>query len=112
MGPSERIEIRSMIEDAYPDEEFPLSAFAVPTVAPGRTFLEKVFLLHKEFNRPNGCTRIERITRHMYDIAKMMDKPFASEAMNNKILYEDNVSHRSQFTAWSGLDYASHLPQT
>ena len=112
MEPSERIEIRSMIEDAYPDEEFSLSAFAVPTVVPGRTFLEKVFLLHEEFNRPNGCTRIERITRHMYDIVKMMDKPFASEAMNNKILYEDIVSHRSQFTAWSGLDYASHLPQT
>ena len=104
MEPSERIEIRSMIEDAYPDEEFSLSAFAVPTVVPGRTFLEKVFLLHEEFNRPNGCTRIERITRHMYDIVKMMDKPFASEAMNNKILYEDIVSHRSQFTAWSGLD--------
>ncbi len=48
----------------------------------------------------------------MYDIVKMTDKPFASEAMNNKILYEDIVSHRSQFTAWSGLDYASHLPQT
>ncbi len=112
MEPYERIEIRSMIEDAYPDEEFALSAFAVPTVVPGRTFLEKVFLLHEEFNRPNGCTHIERITRHMYDIVKMMDKPFASEAMNNKILYEDIVSHRSEFTAWSGLDYASHLPQT
>ena len=48
MEPSERIEIRSMIEDAYPDEEFSLSAFAVPTVVPGRTFLEKVFLLHEE----------------------------------------------------------------
>ena len=112
MEPSEKIEICSMIEDAYPDEDFSLSAFAVPTVVPGRTFLEKVFLLHEEFNRPNGCTRIERITRHMYDIVKMMDKPFASEAMNNKTLYEDIVLHRSQFTAWSGLDYTTHLPQT
>lgn len=112
MEPSEKIEIRSMIEDAYPDEDFSSSTFAVPTVVPGRTFLEKVFLLHEEFNRPNGCTHIERITRHMYDIVKMMDKPFASEAMNNKTLYEDIVSHRSQFTAWSGLDYTKHLPQT
>lgn len=112
MEPSEKIEIRSMIEDAYTDEEFSLSTFTVPTVIPGRTFLEKVFLLHEEFNRPNGCTHIERITRHMYDIVKMMDKPFVSEAMNNKTLYEDIVSHRSQFTAWSGLDYTKHLPQT
>ena len=79
---------------------------------PGRTFLEKVFLLHEEFNRPNGCTHIERITRHMYDIVKMMDKPFAMEAMQDVQLYEDIVTHRKKFTAWSGLDYTSHLPHT
>ena len=112
MEPSEKVEMRSMIEDAYPNEEFSLPVFAVSTVVPGRTFLEKVFLLHEEFNRPNGCTHIERITRHMYDVVKMMDKPFAVDAMNNKTMYEDIVSHRKQFTAWSGLDYATHLPHT
>ncbi len=112
MEPSEKVEMRSMIEDAYPDEEFSLPTFTVPTVIPGRTFLEKVFLLHEEFNRPNGCTHIERITRHMYDIVKMMDKPFAMEAMQNVQLYEDIVAHRKKFTAWSGLDYTTHLPHT
>ena len=112
MEPSEKIEIRSMIEDAYPEEDFSLPTFAIPTVIPGRTFLEKVFLLHEEFNRPNGAIHLDRITRHMYDIVKMMDKPFATEAINNKILYEDIVSHRRQFTSWSGLDYTTHLPQT
>ena len=98
--------------ETYPDEAFVLPPFAVPTVVPGRTFLEKVFLLHEEFNRPGGCTHIERITRHMYDVVKMMDKPFAVEAMNNRELYNDIVSHRKQFTAWSGLDYDLHRPQT
>lgn len=112
MEPFEKIEMRSMIEEAYPDEAFVLPPFAVPTVVPGRTFLEKVFLLHEEFNRPGGCTHIERITRHMYDVVKMMDKPFAVEAMNNRELYNDIVSHRKQFTAWSGLDYDLHRPQT
>lgn len=112
MEPSEDIEMRSMIEDSYPAEEFALSTFTVSTVVPGRTFLEKVFLLHEEFNRPNGCTHIERITRHMYDIVKMMDQPFATEAMLNKQLYEDIVAHRKKFTAWSGLNYTTHLPHT
>lgn len=112
MEPSEDVEMRSMIEEAYPDKEFSSPAFTVPTVAPGRTFLEKVFLLHEEFNRPNGCTHIERITRHMYDIVKMMDQPFAMEAMLNEQLYEDIVAHRKKFTAWSGLDYTTHLPHT
>ena len=112
MEPSERVNIRSMIEEAYPEEEFSWPEFEVPTVIPGRTFLEKVFLLHEEFNRPNGCTHVERITRHMYDIVMMMDKPFAAEAMNNTTLYEDIVRHRRKFTAWSGLDYNKHSPQT
>lgn len=112
MEPSEAVKMRSMIEDACPDEDFSLPAFAVPAVVPGRTFLEKVFLLHEEFNRPNGCTHIERITRHIYDIVKMMDKPFAMEAMQNAQLYRGIVAHRKQFTAWSGLDYTTHHPHT
>lgn len=112
MEPSEKVEIRSMIEEAYPEEDFSQPTFIVPTVVPGKTFLEKVFLLHEEFNRPNGCTHTERITRHMYDIVKMMDKPFAMEAMQNAQLYEDIVEHRRKFTAWSGLDYTKHLPHT
>ena len=48
----------------------------------------------------------------MYDIVKMMDKPFAMEAMHNVQLYEDIVAHRKKFTAWSGLDYTTHLPHT
>lgn len=110
--PSEEVEMCSMIEEVYPDEDFSLPIFTVPTVVPGRTFLEKTFLLHEEFNRPNGCTHIERITRHMYDIVKMMDKPFAMEAMQNVQLYEDILAHRKKFTAWSGLDYTSHFPHT
>ena len=64
--PFENVEMRSMIEDAYPEESFAHPKFSVPTVIPGRTFLEKVFLLHEEFNRPGGCTRLDRLTRHMY----------------------------------------------
>ncbi|MDR2149120.1 MAG: nucleotidyl transferase AbiEii/AbiGii toxin family protein [Tannerella sp.] len=108
--PFELVAMRSMIEDAYPDEAFVEPPFEVPTVLPGRTFLEKIFLLHEEFNRPGGGTNVERLTRHLYDIEKMMDKEFAINAMNNKLLYSEIVEHRSKFTAWGGLDYRSHYP--
>lgn len=110
--PSEDIRICSMIEEIYSTEEFSGSPFPVPTAIPGRTFLEKIFLLHEEFNRPDGCQHIDRITRHMYDIVKMMDQPFAIEVLQNEKLYRDIISHRQKFTAWSGLDYTSHLPGT
>ena len=112
MEPFMLVGMRSMIEDAYPDESFTEQKFNVPTVLPGRTFLEKIFLLHEEFNRPGGCTRIERLTRHLYDIEKMIDKTFAIKAMNDEVMYSEIVEFRSKFTAWSGLDYHSHHPST
>ena len=96
--------------DKDPEESFAHPKFSVPTVISGRTFLEKVFLLHEEFNRPGGCTRLDRLTRHMYDIEKMMDRDFAKEAMNDSGMYEEIVKHRQSLTAWSGLDYKLHKP--
>lgn len=110
--PFEVLKMRSMIEDAYPDESFVQPKFDVPTVLPGKTFLEKIFLLHEEFNRPGGGVKMDRLTRHLYDIEKMMDKEFANEVMNNIDLYTEIVEHRSKFTAWSGLDYKTHHPSS
>lgn len=110
--PFEILKMRSMIEDAYPDEPFTQPKFDVPTVLPGKTFLEKIFLLHEEFNRPRGGIKMDRLTRHLYDIEKMMDKDFTTEVMNNIDLYTEIVEHRNKFTAWSGLNYKTHHPST
>lgn len=108
--PFEPVSMRSMIEDAYPDAPFTAPPVDIPTVLPGKTFLEKTFLLHEEFNRVGGGANVDRLTRHLYDIEKMMDEDFAIAAMNDESLYSDIVEHRSKFTAWSGLDYQSHHP--
>lgn len=55
---------------------------------------------------------MDRLTRHLYDIEKMMDKEFTIEAMNNIDLYTEIVEYRSKFTAWSGLNYKTHHPST
>jgi len=110
--PFEAIMMRSMMAEAFSDEPFADKAVSVQTVLPGRTFLEKAFLLHEEFNRVGGCSRLERLTRHMYDLEKMMDQPFAIEAMSNQKLYAEIVEHRSKFTAWKGFDYKTNHPST
>lgn len=68
--------------------------------------------MHEEFNRPNGCTHIKRITRHMHDIVKMMEQPFVIEVLLNEQLYVDIVAYRKKFTARSELDYTTNLPHT
>ena len=49
--PIENVQLRSMIEEAFPNTKFAEAKFNVPTVKPERTFLEKVCLLHEEFSK-------------------------------------------------------------
>ena len=71
--PRERIEIRPLIAEAYPDV-FGELVFPIYAVVPSRTFLEKAFLLHEEFQKENP--RVERMTRHLYDLERLMDTDF------------------------------------
>lgn len=73
----ERIEIRSLIAEAYPDV-FGESVFPIYAVGPTRTFLERAFLLHEGFQKENP--RVERMTRHLYDLERLMDTDFGKTA--------------------------------
>lgn len=86
--------------------------FEVRAVAPQRTFLEKVFLLHEEFSKPKEHIRTERMSRHLYDIGQMMNFPIAEEALNNKALYISVIEHRKTFIGLKGFDYQTLYPQT
>ncbi|MDR1221682.1 MAG: nucleotidyl transferase AbiEii/AbiGii toxin family protein [Tannerella sp.] len=110
--PSENIQIRSIIADNFPDTDFADTYFVVPTVIPQRTFLEKAFLLHEEFQKPFEKVRIDRMTRHIYDLEKLMDTDFATEALNNRDLYNAIIEHRRTLTAMKEVDYSTHSPQT
>ncbi len=55
----------SFIGSEYPDKPFSDDEIQIPTVLPTRTILEKIFLLHEEFQKPEGRKiRHERMTRH------------------------------------------------
>jgi len=80
------------------------------TVVPERTFLEKIFLLHEEYQKEKP--RVARMSRHLYDIEKIMQTPFAKNALADKNLYRQTVQHRKSFNNIQGIDYESHNPQT
>lgn len=102
---------RSFVGENYPDQPFADSSILIPTVNPERTFLEKVFLLHEEFQKPIDKIRVERLTRHLYDIERLMDTEFAEKALADSKLYQDIVAHRRLFTPIRGIDYDNHVPQ-
>ncbi|MBD5353282.1 MAG: nucleotidyl transferase AbiEii/AbiGii toxin family protein [Bacteroides sp.] len=105
--PVEVKSIRSFMAEVLNDEEDVEVQF--PTVLPTRTFLEKIFLLHEEFQKENP--RSIRMSRHLYDIEKIMDTEF-SKSIEDGELYERVVTHRSIFNKMEGIDYSLHSPST
>ena len=112
MEPTEPIMMRSIIAEEFPDTEFADIATPISTVIPQRTFLEKAFLLHEEFQKPSENIRVERMSRHLYDLERLMDTDFADRALNDTSLYQSIVEHRRKLTAISGIDYSTLLPDT
>ncbi|WP_236979682.1 nucleotidyl transferase AbiEii/AbiGii toxin family protein [Membranihabitans maritimus] len=107
--PCEEVPIQSFIDQEYPNTDFTNPPFLVRTVQPQRTFLEKVFLLHEEWQKDR--IRVTRLSRHLYDLEHMMDTPFAKKALTNKELYFHIVDHRRKFTPIRGIDYTNHHPK-
>ena len=102
----------SLIDEQYPDSDFAQVPIEIPTVIPERTFLEKIFLLHEEFQRPHEKIRVDRLSRHLYDVYQLSKTGFAFNAINDKALYETIVEHRYTYTRFGGVNYNLHQPQT
>lgn len=92
--PTEKRKINSILGSSFPYLNFTDSPFLVSTVLPKRTFLEKVFLLHEEFSQAPEKIRVHRLSRHLYDLEKLMDTEHGIEALKNTQLYHNIVSHR------------------
>lgn len=108
--PSESKEINSIISVAFPTQAFATEAFSISTVLPQRTFLEKIFLLHEEFSQDSSKIRIDRLSRHLYDLEKLMDTEHGKTALSDTELYKGIVTHREKFNPLRGLDYSNHVP--
>lgn len=102
----------SLLDEQYVDASFAQQPITIPTVNPERTLLEKIFLLHEEFQRPKEKIRVDRLSRHLYDIYQLSVAGFAQNILNDVELYETIVSHRQIYTKVSGVDYNLHQPQT
>lgn len=101
----------SLVGEYYSDKPFADSPITVPSVNPERTFLEKLFLLHEEFQKQEDEIRVDRLSRHLYDIEKLMQTEYANIALANSILYNEIIEHRSIYTKISGVDYSKHQPK-
>ncbi|GHT55634.1 nucleotidyltransferase [Bacteroidia bacterium] len=110
--PVQSVNLQSLIDETFPKTNFAEKPFAVQAVVPQRTFIEKICLLHEEFAKPQDLMRSERMSRHLYDVVKIMDTPIAVEALANKELYNSVVEHRRVFIGLKGFDYNTLTPKS
>ena len=50
------------------------------------------------------------MTRHFYDLEKLMHTPYAKMALNDSVLYNEIVEHRRKFYHVGYVDYDKELP--
>ena len=108
--PFEMRRISSLVNQAFAGEDVDSDYVQIiRTVTPARTFLEKAFLLCEEYQKAEP--RTHRMTRHFYDLEKLMRTPYAEEALKDAELYKDIVNHRRKYYHVGYVDYDKEMPQ-
>ena len=108
--PCEDVSIQSIVDKEFESAIFTNPTFAVRTVEPQRTFLEKIFLLHEEWQKDN--IRVDRLSRHLYDLERLMDTDHAKKALRDEELFYHIAEHRRTFSPLKGIDYTKHIPSS
>ncbi len=103
--PHTKTEINSIIDEHYPETVFTEKGFLTNTVIPEKTFLEKMILLHEEFQKPVEKIRHERMSRHLYDIGQIIKTGYGQKALKDIKLFNSIVEHRKKLTAVKTVNY-------
>lgn len=109
MEPVVNLSLKSIIEEQMPTINTEICSAIIPTAAPQKTFVEKAFLLHELFSIERDKLSASRRSRHLYDLAMMMDKDFAVNAIADDKLWASVRLHREKFTSVQGIDYSHDI---
>ncbi|MGJ1446938.1 nucleotidyl transferase AbiEii/AbiGii toxin family protein [Sphingobacterium spiritivorum] len=107
--PFETKSVISFLDHHYKDLDFTEPSFDVQVVVPTRTFIEKILLLHEEFSKHVDNIRTDRLTRHLYDLDKIMKAEYGEMAIVDDELFNTIVHHRKTVTPLKGMDYSNHV---
>lgn len=108
--PTQEATITSFAAEQYP-QVFQQSRTSLRTVAPERTFWEKVTILHKEAFRTNGKIP-PRYSRHYYDLWCMAQSPVKDAALSDLDLLRQVVAFKDRFYPAGSAHYELAKPGT
>ena len=102
--PSHETSITPFAAEKYPDI-FSQTDTSVLTIDVERTFWEKLTILHKIANFPEGKSLPARYARHLYDVYNMGNSWVKESAFKRKELLEKDVAFKQKFYYAKGAHY-------
>lgn len=109
--PAEDIQIQSYVTGAFPDLLTKTST-TVRVLAVERTFWEKATILHMLHHKDPSKALADRMSRHYYDMAMMIDHEAKSRAMDSLSLLGEVAHHKSVFFKAASAKYEDAKPGT
>ena len=104
--PFSKVKLHSLLDEFYLNPAYSETPFEVEVVDSHKTFLEKAFLLHEEFIKPDkGNIRTERMSRHLYDLTVMANTEVEQKALADHDLYDYLIKHRRWYSRLSWIEY-------
>jgi hypothetical protein len=112
LDPHAPVAVRPFVADDLAGRD--LSVRNVTTVDPSRTFCDKVVILHglRRWFERRGELRGggQRVSRHYYDVSRLLASEAGRNAANNLEMAQDCVRHAKMFFNRPDFDLASAIP--
>jgi hypothetical protein len=106
--PSMKRSINSLLVTHFPNENYIEEFYEVLTIQPQRTLIEKMLLLHEEYNRDEHAKiRTERMSRHYYDLFQLSKQEFSSAILKDNDFIEEIIEHRKYYSRLKRFDYVT-----
>lgn len=109
--PSHKTVIEPFVAEKYPDV-FKQKDTEILTIDVERTFWEKITILHKMANFPEGKTLPRRYARHLYDVYCLGNSEIKKSAFERKELLEKDIAFKQKFYYAKSAHYETAKLQT
>ncbi len=104
--PNDNREMQSLLNLYFPNDVYEEKVFSVTTILPNRTLVEKILLLHEEYNRQDlSKMRTSRMSRHYYDLHRIYGG--YSNTLADIRFIEDIIEHRKSYSRLRHFDYSA-----
>jgi len=97
--PNAKRNMNSLLFNYFPNNIYTEETCEVLTILPQRTLIEKILLLHEEYNREErDKMRTERMSRHYYDLYQLSKQEFLNSTLSDDKFIKDIIEHRKYYS--------------